>query len=162
MRKIWATHEDVMLEETAKAYFVKKAGVYPEMLHLILKDEAMAEIRNKMKDNETLSLKEQDRLVKKYIDEQSRYKSNCVMLADWAELNAELLFLDSMGTDISGKIYQITDEDIKKTKQMLSTLPEEESKLTKLKLAKGILNMTDKDLAEYQAVQKSVFFSLGQ
>ena len=162
MRKIWSTQEEVLIEERAKPYFEKKAGVFPEMLRIVLRDEDMAAIRKKIANNTMLNAGEQENLVKKYVEEQRRYKNNCIMISDWAQLNGDLLFFDSIGTDITKNIYQITEEDILTANKTFATLPENEAKNTKEQLALGILNMTPQELAEYKEKQKSVFFSLGE
>jgi hypothetical protein len=156
MRRVWTSLGDKTVEQTAKVYFDNKAGVYPGFLVLVLNDESMPGIAAKIRTNQKLNEKEKQVLVKTYVKEQARYKQNCRVIASWGGLNPDLLFVQSLGTDVSGSIYSITDEELAASVKHFSTMPIDKSKKAKRRLARNILNMSEEEINEFRKKQREM------
>ena len=158
MIKLFSSPEDRAREKEVQKYTAGRAGIYPGMLKLVLNDPSIAEISKKISAKIALTQDEADILVKKYCTEQARYRSLCDRIADWVPLNRELLFLDTLGTDISPKIYALSMDALLATERLWADLPVDSDAQMQMRLqaTAEILSMTLDELEKYGAMQLAV------
>ena len=145
----------------AKKYFEGRAGVFPEMLLIVLNDPYISEISAKISEKAELSAKEADILVEKYCDEQERYKKLCKIIARWGELNPELLFTDTLGTNAASKIYLMNFNFLYDTESLLGNKLLDADTLKKVgrDAALKMLDMTEDELEDYKNCQRERLLS---
>lgn len=142
-----AYHDNI---DEARKYF-EKNRTFINMLGLVLSDPSISTISSKISEQIPLTNEEADTLVMKYYNELDRYKKICYRIADLGGLYAELFFLDTLSSDISPKIYNMTPEFLQESEDSLTddSISAENQWEMRKQTVTQILEMTPEEFKKY-------------